>query len=95
MAQAKSANRLSAAMEDAFSPEDSKKPNAKEAKPSRQKTVLVGGHFSPDVQKQLRMIAAEEGKTNQALIGEALNLLFKKKGKEVVSLQGESEAISS
>ena len=53
-------------------------------KPSREKTVLIGGHFPPEVQRQLRMIAAEEGTTNQALLLEALNLLFRKKGKTAI-----------
>ena len=53
-------------------------------KPSREKTVLIGGHFPPEVQRQLRMIAAEEGTTNQALLAEALNLLFRKKGKDAI-----------
>jgi hypothetical protein len=56
----------------------------KAKKTSREKTVLIGGHFSPEVQKQLRMIAAEEGTTNQALLAEALNLLFRKKGKDAI-----------
>lgn len=51
----------------------------KKAKPS--KTVLVGGHFPPAVLKQLRIIAAEDDTTNQALLEEALNLLFVKKGR--------------
>lgn len=57
---------------------------AKATKRSREKTVLIGGHFAPEVQKQLRMIAAEEGTTNQALLAEALNLLFRKKGKDAI-----------
>lgn len=56
----------------------------KAKKTSREKTVLIGGHFPPEVQKQLRMIAAEEGTTNQALLAEALNLLFRKKGKDAI-----------
>lgn len=51
-------------------------------KKSRQNTVLIGGHFSPNVLRQLKIIAAEEGTTNQALLGEALDLLFLKKGKK-------------
>ena len=47
-------------------------------------TVLIGGHFSPQVRKQLRSIAAEEDTTNQALLAEALNMLFRKKGKELI-----------
>lgn len=56
-----------------------RKGRARKAKPKE--TVLVGGHFPPAVLKQLRIIAAEEGTTNQALLAEALNLLFVKKGK--------------
>lgn len=55
-------------------------PHAPEAS-ARSRTVLVGGHFAPVVLKQLRIIAAEEGTTNQALLAEALDLLFVKKGK--------------
>lgn len=50
-------------------------------KTKSRETVLVGGHFPPAVLKQLRIIAAEEGTTNQALLEEALDLLFVKKGK--------------
>lgn len=47
-------------------------------------TSLVGGHFPTSVLKQLKIIAAEEGTTNQALLEEALNLLFVKKGKKKI-----------
>lgn len=53
---------------------------------SRENTVLIGGHFPVEMQKQLRMIAAEEGTTNQALLAEALNLLFQKKGKAAIGV---------
>lgn len=56
----------------------------KAAKPSRANKVLIGGHFPPEVNKQLRLIAAEEGTTNQELLEEALNLLFVKKGKALI-----------
>ncbi|MEM9053873.1 MAG: ribbon-helix-helix domain-containing protein [Pseudomonadota bacterium] len=55
------------------------KPKPKKAKPA--KTVLVGGHFPPEVLKQLKLIAVEEDTTNQALLQEALDLLFLKKGR--------------
>ena len=61
--------------------EKPKAAKTEETKPSRENTVLVGGHFPPHVLRQLRMIAAEEGTTNQALLGEALDLLFTRKGK--------------
>ena len=51
----------------------------------RDTTVMVGGHFPPDVLRQLRMIAAEEDTTSQALIAEALDLLFTKKGKQKIA----------
>ncbi len=49
---------------------------------SRAGRVLIGGHFPPDVSKQLAIIAAEEGTTKQDLLEEALDLLFVKKGKK-------------
>lgn len=58
-----------------------KKPARKSDKQGRANTVLIGGHFPPEVSKQLRILAAEEGTTNQALLEEALDLLFMKKGK--------------
>ena len=57
----------------------------KKAASSRDRTVLIGGHFPPEVHKQLRIIAAEEETTHQALLAEALNLLFKKKGKPALA----------
>ena len=56
----------------------------KAIKKNRGNTVLIGGHFSPEVSKQLRIIAAEEGTTNQALLKQALDLLFTKKGKKLI-----------
>ena len=52
--------------------------------PSRQDTRLIGGHFSPDVAKQIRILAAEEGVTIQALLEEALSDLLVKKGKKSI-----------
>jgi len=50
-------------------------------RPSRAGTKLVAGHFDPRIARQLRMIAVEEDSTVQALLEEALELLFVKKGK--------------
>lgn len=50
-------------------------------RPSRDNRKFVGGHFPPNVSKQLRMIAVEDDTTVQALLEEALNLLFVKKGR--------------
>lgn len=54
---------------------------ASAARPTRVGTKLVAGHFDPRIARQLRMIAAEEDSTVQALLEEALDLLFVKKGK--------------
>jgi len=50
-------------------------------RPSRAGTRLVAGHFDPKVARQLRVIAAEEDTTVQALLEEALDLLFVRKGR--------------
>jgi hypothetical protein len=60
------------------SPEKSRPKNER---PSRSGTKLVAGHFDPKVARQIRIIAAEEDTTVQALLEEALDLLFIKKGK--------------
>ena len=55
--------------------------NTRSQRPSRTGTKLVAGHFEPKVARQLRIIAAEEDTTIQALLEEALDLLFIKKGR--------------
>jgi hypothetical protein len=50
-------------------------------RPSRDGRRFMGGHFSPEVLKQMKLLAVEEDTTTQALLEEALNLLFVKKGK--------------
>lgn len=50
-------------------------------RPSREGKRLIAGHFDPKVAKQLRLLAAEEDTSIQALLEEALDLLFVKKGK--------------
>lgn len=65
-------------------PTPSPKPDISSGKPAlngRKGTKLIGGHFSPEVSTQLRIIAAEEGTTVQSLLGEALDDLFVKKGR--------------
>ena len=50
-------------------------------RPSRRNTRLIGGHFKPELAKQLRILAAEEDTTIQALLEEAIDLLLAKKAK--------------
>lgn len=54
-------------------------------RPSRDNRRFIGGHFAPAVGKQLRLLAAEDDTTVQALLEEALDLLFVKKGKAKIA----------
>lgn len=46
-------------------------------RPSRQGKKVISGHFSPGLSRALNVLAAEQGTTVQALIGEALDLLMR------------------
>lgn len=65
----------------------------KARRPGRAGTRLIGGHFPPEVARQLRMLAAEEDTTVQALLEEAIDLLFVKKGKAAISARLMDERI--
>lgn len=52
---------------------------------SRSGRVLIGGHFASEVQRALRIIAAEEGTTMQALLAEGINTVFAKRGKPEIA----------
>ena len=54
-------------------------------RPSRDGRKLIAGHFDPKVAKQLKLLAVEGDTTVQALLEEALDLLFVKKGRDRVS----------
>ncbi len=53
--------------------------------PSRSGRVLVGGHFSPAVQTALKVIAAEERTTMQALLTEGINTVFARRSKPEIA----------
>lgn len=57
----------------------------KTAVPSRSGRVLVGGHFAPEVQTALKIIAAEERTTVQALLAEGINAVFAKRRKPEIA----------
>ena len=59
-------------------------PPARAKRPSREGRRLVAGHFEPAVARQLKLLAAEEDTTVQALLEEALDLLFVKKGRGAI-----------
>lgn len=53
--------------------------------PSRGGRVLVGGFFTPEVQTALKVIAAEERTTLQALLTEGINTVFAKRGRPEIA----------
>ena len=53
-------------------------------RPSRDGRRFLGGHFEPKVVRQMKMLAAEEDTTTQALLEEAIDLLFLKKGRDKI-----------
>ena len=57
----------------------------KTATPSRSGRVLIGGHYAPEVQTALKVIAAEERTTVQALLAEAINTVFAKRHKPEIA----------
>jgi hypothetical protein len=55
------------------------------ARPSRRAAKHVGGYFDPVVSKQLRAIALEEDSSVQALLAEALDMLFQSRRKPTIA----------
>ena len=52
---------------------------------SRSGRVLIAGHFAPEVQTALKIIAAEERTTIQALLAEGINTVFAKRHKPEIA----------
>lgn len=48
---------------------------------AREGKVLVGGYFGPEVRRGLHQLALDEGATIQGLVGEALDLLMRSRGR--------------
>jgi hypothetical protein len=46
---------------------------------------LIGGHFATEVQRALKILAAEEGTTIQALLAEGINSVFARRGKPEIA----------
>lgn len=74
-------NRAVPEIEEKNTKTQSQTENKKNQHSSRIGMKLIAGHFNPKIARQLRIIAVEEDTTVQALLEEALNLLFIKKGK--------------
>lgn len=53
--------------------------------PSRMGRVLIGGHFAPEVQMELKVLAAQERTTVQALLAEGINAVFARRHKPQIA----------
>ena len=60
-------------------------PPTTHARPSRKSTKHVGGYFDPAVSKQLREIALSEDSSVQALLEEAIDMLFQSRRKPPIA----------
>src|SRR4051812_27837846 len=61
--------------------------------PSRQNMKRIQGYFSPRVKRQLRMLAAQSDKTEEQLVGEALNLLFQTNSLPTIAFEGKEGSL--
>ena len=60
--------------------------------PGRAGTKAVTGHFPPAVRQQLRLLAAEQDRTMESLLAEALNMLFSAYNKPEIAPTGRPAA---
>jgi hypothetical protein len=51
-------------------------PKPAAAQPSRSGTKAITGHYPPQVRYQLKLLAAEQGRTMEDMLAEGLNRLF-------------------
>ena len=58
-------------------------------RPSGGRGRHIGGYFDPAVARQIKSLAAEEDTTVQELVAEALDLLFKSRGKPAIARKDE------
>ena len=47
--------------------------------------MLIGGHFAPEVQTELKVLAAQERTSVQALIAEGINAVFARRQKPQIA----------
>jgi hypothetical protein len=52
--------------------------------PAREGKKVIAGYFTEEDSRQFKQLGLDEGKTVQALLTEAINLLFKKHGKKPI-----------
>jgi hypothetical protein len=81
----KPANVSTAPVEEASEAPEATAATSPHARPSRRQTKHVGGYFDPAVSKQLREIALQEDSSVQALLGEAIDMLFQSRRKPTIA----------
>ena len=75
-----------AALADPALPPDEAAATPKPAiQPSRQGTKAITGHYPPAVRYQLKLLAAEKGRTMEDMLAESLNMLFAAYGKSEIA----------
>lgn len=77
-------SNLATAMRKSAQPSPAAVTPAPIARPGRDNKSPITGFFGLDVKKQLRILAAEQSKTIQRLLAEALNDTFEKYGKPAI-----------
>lgn len=60
-------------------PERSEAPASRPGAPSRAGRVQIQGYFPTETRRRLKMLAAQEGRTVEELLGEAIDDLFAKR----------------
>lgn len=66
---------------------------AKSVPPSRVGRVLIGGHFAEQVQTELKVLAAVERTSVQALLAEGINAVFARRHKpQIATLTPQTKA---
>ena len=85
------AQRNEPALQPAAAPPHTPKPQVKlNSQPgSRSGKKAISGFFEKEVAKQLKVLAAQNDRTVQGLMGEALNLLFEKYGLDAIAQSDE------
>ena len=80
----------------AVAPADAMPPVAgKGVPPSRAGRVLIGGHFVPEVQTALKIVAAEERTSVQALLAEGINAVFARRHKPQIASLSTTTAVEN
>lgn len=69
----------------AIQPREEPADQSKSYRPVRDGKRFVGAHFHPEVARQLKVLAAEDGTTIQDLLEQAVDLLFVKSGRTKIA----------